>query len=1341
MIKIKRRHWHLLSRRFWGTLFTVLIAIAVCIQLGRQAFPLINDYQDEIAQYFGDKLGVKIQVASMNAEWKGLRPKLSLQSVDVISDQEENVFSVKQITAELSIINSVLDRRLSWRQLKFSGLSTRLAQSENGQWQVVGMPEFARKPQKSNKKSNPAINDPYDVFLFGRRIGIENAKFALQYFGGETSEVLIPEITIENDKEFHRIRAQLDIDERKAFSFLVEGHGDPRDSTFVANGFLELDAFPTQNVVSALALNEKIHVEDNHAVDLRLWFKGDSKKGTTMRGELTSAGKAHLSEKEIELPLSLDAKIFGRAQFFGGSEQEKGWQVTLKDLQANWQDVSSPATNISLYGEGRALKGIKIKELDVQPWVELANHVAIKHPKAKKHIATLAPKGLIKNLDVKITDKDSGYFLATANVEKGYANAIMGAPALSNVNGYLSTSMLTGSIDVFVKDGFTLFLPKVYHNPMEFEEAKGQVSWDIDLKKRMTYISSGLITVKNPEEEGRGYLHLSLPFAKKYGRQEMTLAIGIKNTLAKNHKKYVPKAIPKHLYRWLDTSIKKGRIANAKFLYHGSVEKNASVKPSIQLYGEVHDGNLVFDPKWPELDEVTGTITLENNDLDVRISQASLLGNSVYDAAITLVDDPSDKKQQALSIEGSLASDAQAAMTLLKRSPIKQHIGSTFDKWEFSGGVGAKVELIVPLASDSKGFSHNIDVSFNDADIKMPDLDLHLQKISGDLFYNTEKGMFADKLQGEIWGRGIDGAISTLPNDEGSMDTVIDFSGRASIDDLYAWTKRPELNFARGESTVLGKITIPGEGSDKTLQIDVSSPLVGVALNFPEPFNKAAETPIDFSSRLRIKEDKEEYVFRFSEKLRLSVLNTRSGQVSAKFELNDFEAKKMPSQWLEDSGEFNVVGRLDHFDLEVWDKTKNAYLVKLGESEAGKDADDLPVNIDVFIDKFILGTFEIDQLKVKGNRQTPFWVLNIESELMAGKVLVPEDDRPIGLDLEYLRFAAEDESENKKTSDAKESALADIDLSRAVDLDFSSQEFSLGDANYGAWQFKLRPIEGGVVVHDIHAESKGMFVGGPEGGAEFIWLKDGEGQSSQFTGQIRANNLADVFDAWGQEKLLESQSAIIEIDAQWMGAPDQVTLKSIEGLVNVDIRKGSFSRGAGSDENGLLRLLALFNFDTILRRLRLDFSDLASQGYSYDKIYGKLDFKNGKIFLTDPLIVEASSSYIQLVGTIDLVKEKINSEMVVTLPLASNAAFATALVVNLPAAVGVYLMSKIFKKQLDRASSISVGVKGSWEDPKVKVKKIFDNASAKKRGKEIKEERAQENQIELIENEQEATEN
>ena len=46
---------------------------------------------------------------------------------------------------------------------------------------------------------------------------------------------------------------------------------------------------------------------------------------------------------------------------------------------------------------------------------------------------------------------------------------------------------------------------------------------------------------------------------------------------------------------------------------------------------------------------------------------------------------------------------------------------------------------------------------------------------------------------------------------------------------------------------------------------------------------------------------------------------------------------------------------------------------------------------------------------------------------------------------------------------------------------------------------------------------------------------------------------------------------------------------------------------------------------------------------------------------------------------------------------------------GLPAAAGVYVVSKVLKKQVDRLSSAVYTVKGSWDQPDVKFSKLFSN--------------------------------
>ena len=143
-------------------------------------------------------------------------------------------------------------------------------------------------------------------------------------------------------------------------------------------------------------------------------------------------------------------------------------------------------------------------------------------------------------------------------------------------------------------------------------------------------------------------------------------------------------------------------------------------------------------------------------------------------------------------------------------------------------------------------------------------------------------------------------------------------------------------------------------------------------------------------------------------------------------------------------------------------------------------------------------------------------------------------------------------------------------------------------------------------------------------------------------------------------------------------------------------------------ESALLQLFALFNFDTIARRLRLDFSDLNTEGLAYDTVRGRFMFDREHVRLPEdsPLVVDTSSADLRLTGTLNMRAKTINSELLATLPVAGNLAVAAAFVAGLPAAAGVYVVGKLFKKQVDDIASVRYNVTGAWTNPAVEVARI-----------------------------------
>ena len=89
--------------------------------------------------------------------------------------------------------------------------------------------------------------------------------------------------------------------------------------------------------------------------------------------------------------------------------------------------------------------------------------------------------------------------------------------------------------------------------------------------------------------------------------------------------------------------------------------------------------------------------------------------------------------------------------------------------------------------------------------------------------------------------------------------------------------------------------------------------------------------------------------------------------------------------------------------------------------------------------------------------------------------------------------------------------------------------------------------------------------------------------------------------------------------------------------------------------------------------------------------------------------VKGGSSF-QFSGVSDVAAQSLQGELVATLPVANNLPWMAALAASLPVAAGVFVVSKVFNKQMNRLSSAVYSIDGTWDDPKVKFDHIFDDS-------------------------------
>jgi uncharacterized protein YhdP len=279
--------------------------------------------------------------------------------------------------------------------------------------------------------------------------------------------------------------------------------------------------------------------------------------------------------------------------------------------------------------------------------------------------------------------------------------------------------------------------------------------------------------------------------------------------------------------------------------------------------------------------------------------------------------------------------------------------------------------------------------------------------------------------------------------------------------------------------------------------------------------------------------------------------------------------------------------------------------------------------------------------------------------------------------------------------------LADVDPRNIPAMNIKITQLFQGDQLVGAWSLKVRSTPNGIQMSDMSMGLKGMLLqgsGGWEGtpGATNSWIK----------GQVAGKNLADVLQAWGFAPTVTSQEFELNVDGRWPGSPAWVGLKRYSGSLDATLKNGQFVEVEGGAQ--ALRVFGLLNFNSIGRRLRLDFSDLLGKGLSYDKVKGLLVASDGVYVTRDPITLIGPSSNLELNGTLDMVRDRVDAKLLVTLPVTNNLPIA-ALIVGAPAIGGaLFLVDKLLGDRVARFASVQYKVEGPWKEPKITFDKPFE---------------------------------
>lgn len=366
-----------------------------------------------------------------------------------------------------------------------------------------------------------------------------------------------------------------------------------------------------------------------------------------------------------------------------------------------------------------------------------------------------------------------------------------------------------------------------------------------------------------------------------------------------------------------------------------------------------------------------------------------------------------------------------------------------------------------------------------------------------------------------------------------------------------------------------------------------------------------------------------------------------------------------------------------------------------------------PGNLELAFNNLFLGDQQLTGVEVSARQINEQWSVEAESEWLSGVVYWPTDDSPVIVDLERLKLArgddeAQDDIPLLPEPEAQVRAFRELAMENWPAIDLRIASFQLDDDDAGTWSLGLRPEATRLLVQDIAGTLKSLTLKG-----QLTWSIVGDRQNTRFVGDIAGESLADLGNLFGTEIPFRSKSTAVNMDIDWPGRPNEFDVSGLSGSVSVRFDDGVILEGNNTAQ--LFRVFNLLNSDTLWRRLQLDFSDLYEAGVAFDAISGKATMINGLLTLDPELQVVGPSGAFKLTGTSNMIEETLDMSMVVVLPLTQNLPLA-ALLMGAGAPIGgaLFVLDKVLGDPLSKLTSATYSVSGSWDEPEVRLRRVFD---------------------------------
>jgi len=1276
---------------FWilGIALALMLIIALAIQF--IVFPNINQYKDDIAQYLSGKANQKIVIGEILVDWKKFDPHLSLSNITLFDAQNRpalqlnntevlvswlSLLKLEPHLAELRLQTPELTvRRLKNGEIFVAGISTQgTSKPELANWllrqsklkvknaKIVWIDERRNAPPLSlNQLNLEVLSPPWKSILKQHRLSISAVPSVgtktpvtlySQFYGNDISQLE----KWHGDLTMHLRNAQIpDFNTWLDFPFLLHAAAGN------AAVFLTFNHNKIQSVKANLNLNH---------INLKL--------KPTLPNVLLDVLAGEIDWDETPIKKSL---VLKNVQI---SQQD----LHLKNIQASISEDLANKNHLQTVN-------LSMDEVDLSNIHHLSSLLPIA-PEQLEHINGLAPKGKVN----KISFSWLGKALNEKTITQAYEikgkfnglsiNAYQNTPGFTNFTGELNADEKNGSLKLSTEKASVDF-KEVLRFPTPIDKLNGLITWNVINKNNQTSvrINTHQLNIENPHL--RGFLHAKLLVDDKGETIDLTGQFNkIDLKFASN---YYPKILNDDTLNWLDNSILSGSGENIKVTLKGNlsdfpfVDANDHLDPKKGLFrvtADIKDGVIEYNKDWPRVEEVDLKMLFEGNRMVLKANKGRQLGNQITQATITIPH--LDSNEPELIINGNVEGPVSEGVLFINKSPVSALTQGFTDHLKASGNGQLSLNLSIPLnhAEDAKvkGIYQMTNASLVQDDL--PDL----SQINGSLEF-TEHDLNASNVKGISFGAPLVANISS------GQDKLIRVNVKGkSTPELISHYIPNSQHFISGSSEFSADIVI----QKPQVSLNIRSDLLGIISYLPAPLNKAANV------RLPIMIDKKDA--QNGELININIGQILAAKISSKFERGESQLDNINIRFsqgnsgladntlsnngslINNSKGLYVRGELDYLDLDAW-----RAVVKDLTSTGSTSSVMLPVQ------KIAV---KINTLDAFGRR---FNQLNLSNKANKEGFVAVVDSREITGDLQW-----QNQSNGKLIArlthlmipdDSPKSTYANpllpvIVVNKASaklnqiypSLDVTAHQFDFKGKSMGGLELVADPQDNNWNIEKFKLINADSTIS-----ADGAWSNVYTNPMTRFNVVWEIQDLGKTLQRLGYPDTIKGGEGELKGQLNWSGSPHEFDVLALNGNLKFEVRQGEVLKV----QSGVGRLLGLVTLQSLPRRLTLDFKDLFSNGFAFDKIKARVSIDKG-IMRSDNFNMTGPAADVDITGETNL-KMETQKLKVKVYPHISDSLSLAALAGGPLVGAVAFLAQKVLKDPLNQIASTEYDIIGTWDNP------------------------------------------